>query len=178
MALTSRCPSSSLRPGDDQLATRRRCPRQATVAAADVMTTPVELVTRLVDDVMNENHLDQLDQLCAPALAAKLRTAFSQFRAAFPDWHQQIVETITDGQTVVARMRCAGTHHGTWQGLAPTGRSMRIDEVYFFRVRDHQITGLWGLEDTWTRMRQLAGDDSTLGELGSLSDPTRPQEAR
>lgn len=28
----------------------------------------------------------------------------------------------------------------------------------------------WGLEDTWTRMRQLAGDDITLRELGSLSD--------
>ncbi len=30
-----------------------------------------------------------------------------------------------------------------------------------------------GLEDTWTRMRQLAGDDVTLGELGSLSDGIR-----
>jgi hypothetical protein len=28
------------------------------------MTTPVELLTRLVDDVMNENRLDQLDQAC------------------------------------------------------------------------------------------------------------------
>jgi predicted ester cyclase len=144
----------------------------------NVMTTPVQLVTRLVDDVMNEDRLDQIDQLCTPALAAKLRTAFTQFRAAFPDWHQQIVEAVTDGRTVVARMRCSGTHHGTWQGLAPTGRSMRIDEVFFFRVRDGRITGLWGLEDTWTRMRQLAGDDATLGELGSLSDPSRPQGAR
>lgn len=25
------------------------------------------------------------------------------------------------------------------------------------------------LEATWTRVRQLAGDDATLGELGSLS---------
>ena len=46
---------------------------------------------------------------------------------------------------------------------------MRIDEVYFFRFADNLIAGMWGLEDTWTRMRQLAGDDATLGELGSLS---------
>jgi hypothetical protein len=47
---------------------------------------------------------------------------------------------------------------------------MRVDEVYFFRIGDGPITGLWGLEDTWTRMRQLAGDEARLGELGSLSE--------
>lgn len=118
---------------------------------------------------MNGGNLDLLDELCAPALAPKLRRSFSEFRSAFPDWHQDVRELITDGHTVVARMRCTGTHEGEWQGLAPTGRQMRVDEVYFFRVADDRITGLWGLEDTWTRMRQLAGDDATLGELGSLS---------
>jgi len=50
---------------------------------------------------------------------------------------------------------------------------MKIDEVYFFRFADARIRSMWGLEDTWTRMRQLAGDDITLGELGSLSRPMR-----
>ena len=132
-------------------------------------STAIDLVTRLVDDVMNGGDLDRLDELCSPQLAPKLRDAFTQFRSAFPDWQQETIETVTDGRTVVARMRCTGTHHGTWQGLAPTGRAMRIDEVCFFRTGDERITGLWGLEDTWTRMHQLAGDDATLGELGSLS---------
>ena len=95
-----------------------------------------------------------------------------------PDWSQRILETVTDGRTVVARMRCTGTHQGQWQGLEPTGRMMRVDEVYFFRIRHERIAGLWGLEDTWTRMRQLAGDDVTLGELGSLSEPRQPPPAR
>jgi ketosteroid isomerase-like protein len=133
------------------------------------MNAPTDLVRRLVDDVINGGDLDLLDELCAPSLAPKLRRAFGEFRSAFPDWHQEVRELVTDGHTVVARMRCTGTHHGEWQGLAPTGRRMRVDEVYFFRVADDRITGLWGLEDTWTRMRQLAGNDATLGELGSLS---------
>ena len=87
----------------------------------------------------------------------------------FPDWHQELIELVAEGETVVARFRCTGTHQGAWQGLAPTGRTIRIDEVYFFRFADHHISNMWGLEDTWTRMRQLAGDDATLGELGSLS---------
>jgi predicted ester cyclase len=135
------------------------------------MSTPVEVVTYLVDDVINDNRLDRLDELCTAKLAPRLHRAFTQFRRAFPDWSQRILETVTDGRTVVARMRCTGTHHGTWQGLEPTGRTMRVDEVYFFRITDERVSGLWGLEDTWTRMRQLAGDDVTLGELGSLSEP-------
>ena len=55
-----------------------------------------------------------------------------------------------------------------WRSLEPTGRTMRIDEVYLVRFAGDSITGMQGLEDTWTRMRQLAGAHATLGELGSL----------
>jgi predicted ester cyclase len=136
------------------------------------MTEPTDLVRRLIDDVINDRHFDLLDELCTPTLATKLRTAFSAFLAAFPDWHQQALEFVSDGRTVVARMRCSGTHRGEWQGLAATGRAMNIDEVYFFLITNEEITGIWGLEDTWTRMQQLRGDDTELGELGSLSEPT------
>jgi predicted ester cyclase len=133
------------------------------------MTDPVKLVQRVIDDVINGGDLDLLDELCTATMAPKLRNAFTTFRTAFPDWHQQAREFVTDGHTVVARMHCTGTHRGEWQGLAPTGRRMKIDEIYFFRISDDRITGLWGLEDTWTRVRQLTGDDARLGELGSLS---------
>jgi hypothetical protein len=45
---------------------------------------------------------------------------------------------------------------------------MDVDEVSFIRITDGRISGIWGLEDTWTRIRQLVGDDVTVGELGSL----------
>jgi predicted ester cyclase len=126
------------------------------------------LVQRLVDDVINARRFDVLDELATDRLAPRLRTAFDQFLAAFPDWHQQIVELVEEGDTVVARFRCTGTQAVLWQGVAPTGRSMNVDEVSFIRFRDGRIGGMWGLEDTWTRIRQLAGDDVTLGDLGSL----------
>ncbi len=134
------------------------------------MTAPTTLVLRLVDEAMNGRDLDVLDELCTSALAPKLRRAFVEFRTAFPDWHQDVREVVTEGRTVVARMRCTGTHQGEWLGLGATGRRMRVDEVYFFRIGDGRITGLWGLEDTWTRMRQLAGDEADAGELGTLSE--------
>jgi hypothetical protein len=110
-----------------------------------------------------------IGELCTPPLASKLRLAFEQFLDAFPDWHQHLVKLVAEGDAVVARFICTGTHQRTWQGLQPSGRPMRIDEVYFFTLHDNLIIRMWGLEDTWTRMRQLAGHDVTLGELGSLS---------
>lgn len=133
-------------------------------------TSPTEIVRRVIDEVINGRKHDLLDELCTPTMAPKLRAAFSSFLAAFPDWHQEAREFVSDDRTVVARMRCTGTHRGEWQGLQPTGRRMKIDEVYFFRISDGRISGLWGLEDTWTRMQQLAGQNVAPGQLGSLSD--------
>jgi hypothetical protein len=45
---------------------------------------------------------------------------------------------------------------------------MDVDEVAFIRVEDGRIARMWGLEDTWSRMQQLAGRDLSLGDLGSL----------
>ena len=86
---------------------------------AAVVTSPIDVVQRVIDEVMNGRDHDLLDELCTPALAPKLRAAFSSFLAAFPDWHQEAREFVSDGRTVVARMRCTGTHRGDWQGLAP-----------------------------------------------------------
>jgi predicted ester cyclase len=127
-----------------------------------------ELVRRLVD-VINARDWSQLDQLCTAQLAPKLRAAFDAFEQAFPDWQQDIIELVEEPPTVVARFRCSGTQTGDWLGLPASGRTMRVDEVSFIRVSAGRISGMWGLEDTWTRMRQLAGDNVTLGDLGSLS---------
>jgi predicted ester cyclase len=132
------------------------------------VTNPKALVRRLVDDVINANNPDALDEIATPALARTLRRAFHQFRAAFPDWHQDIVELVAEGNIVVARFRCTGTHQGPWLGLPPTGRAMNIDEVYFFRVTNDRLARVWGLEDTWTRHQQLQGNPANPGQHGSL----------
>ena len=78
-----------------------------------------------------------------------------------------MVEVVADGDTIVARFRCAGTQTGGWLGLPATRRRMRIDDVYFLRIENGRIARLWGLENTRTRTRQLGGGDARLGELGS-----------
>ena len=114
------------------------------------------LVRRLIDEVMNAGRMEALDELYAPRLAEPARRWIAPFRASFPDMRMTIVDLVAEGETVVGRFRCSGTHLGEWLGHPPTGRRFeRIDEVYFFRVRDGRIVHAWGLEDTLRRLEQL-----------------------
>jgi predicted ester cyclase len=111
-------------------------------------TDPKSLVRRLVDQVINGADPDALEALCTPRLASNLRRAFSQFRDAFSDWHQDVVELVAESDTVVARFRCAGTHRGPWRGGGterPTDASRR---GLLLPHQGGRIAQVWGLEDT------------------------------
>ena len=124
--------------------------------ASEDVATGKALVRRLVDEVMNSGRLEVLEELYTPDMAIAARQWIEPFRTAFSDVEMKIVALIAEGNTVVARLRCSGTHRGHWQGHPPTGRRFRnIDEVYFFTIGGGRITSAWGLEDNDRRTRQL-----------------------
>jgi predicted ester cyclase len=117
---------------------------------------PKDVVRRLVDEVMNHGNLNVLEDLYSPPLAAAARGWVEPFLASFSDVRMRIVELVAEGETVVGRFACSGTHTGRWLGQPPTGRRFtNVAEVYFFRVVDGRIVRAWGLEDTVDRSRQL-----------------------
>ena len=121
-----------------------------------VSTNPKDVVRRLVDEVMNQGDLDVLEAVYSPRLAPSARGWVEPFLASFSDVHMRIVELVAEGETVVGRFACSGRHTGTWLGRPPSGRRFTdVAEVYFFRVVDGRIVGVWGLEDTADRLRQL-----------------------
>ncbi|HEV2782846.1 MAG TPA: ester cyclase [Actinophytocola sp.] len=114
------------------------------------------IVTRLVHDVLNHGRLDVIDELYAPDLAPAARRWITPFRESFPDVHMEIVDLIAEGDRVVGRFTCTGTHLGHWLGHPPTGRRFhRVPEVYIFTLHNGKITHAWGLEDTHRRLRHL-----------------------
>lgn len=114
------------------------------------------VVRRLVNEVMNERRLDVLNDLCTPPMARRWRRWVAPFLASFPDMRMEIVQLVTDGDTVAGRFTCSATHIGEWRGHAASGRRFEnVDEVYFFKFEDGRIAETWGLEDTLDRMRQL-----------------------
>jgi predicted ester cyclase len=114
------------------------------------------VVRRLVAEVLNGGHLEVIDELYTPELAPAARRWIAPFRASFPDVHMEIVELIAEGDKVVGRFTCSGSHLGEWLGQAPTGRRFEgVDEVSIFRFRDGKIVHAWSLEDTRSRLQQL-----------------------
>jgi predicted ester cyclase len=120
------------------------------------------VVRRLIEDV-NEGNLEVVDELFAPPAGEIARRAFADFRAAFPDWREDIVELVAEGDTVAGHFKCSGTHLGEFLGSPPTGKRFEgIDEVYFLKFHDAKIVDFWGLEDNFRRFQKLGVDPADI----------------
>jgi predicted ester cyclase len=113
------------------------------------------MVRRMVDAINAGEEGEVVEELFTPRAARRVGRLFAQFRSAFPDWHEEIVQLVAEGDTVAGRFKCSGTHLGEFLGEAPTGRRMEVEEVYFLRAEGGRLAEFWGLEDSLGRMRQL-----------------------
>ena len=113
------------------------------------------MVRRMVEAINAGEEAEAIDELFAPRAARRVKRLFEEFRTAFPDWHEKVVQLVAEGDTVAVRFRCSGTHLGEFLGEAPTGKRMEVEEVFFVRAEDGRFVDFWGLEDSLGRMRQL-----------------------
>jgi predicted ester cyclase len=113
------------------------------------------MVRRMVEGINAGVEEATVDELFAPRAARRVKRLFAEFRTAFPDWQEKIVQLVAEGDAVAGRFRCSGTHRGEFLGEAPTGKRMDVEEVFFMRVEDGKFVDFWGLEDSLGRLRQL-----------------------
>jgi predicted ester cyclase len=113
------------------------------------------MVRRMVEGINAGVEEATVDELFAPRAARRVKRLFAEFRTAFPDWQEEIVQLVAEGDAVAGRFRCSGTYRGEFLGEAPTGKRMDVEEVFFLRVEDGKFVDFWGLEDSLNRMRQL-----------------------
>jgi predicted ester cyclase len=121
------------------------------------------MVKRMVEAINAGEEDAAVDELFAPRAARRVKRLFAEFRSAFPDWQEETVELVAEGDTVAGRFKCSGTHRGGFLGEAPTGKRMEVEEVFFLRAEDGKFVDFWALEDSMGRMRQL----------GLISSPKR-----
>lgn len=114
-----------------------------------------DMVRRMVEAINEGREDEAVAELFAPRAARRVGRPFAEFRSAFSDWHEEIVQLVGEGDTVAGRFRCSGTHLGEFLGEAPTGKRMEVEEVFFMRVENGRFEEFWGLEDSLGRMRQL-----------------------
>ena len=71
------------------------------------------MVRRMVEAINAGEEDAAVGELFAPRAARRVKRLFAQFRSAFPDWQEEIVELVAEG----IRWR------GASSALAPTGAS-------------------------------------------------------
>jgi predicted ester cyclase len=113
------------------------------------------MVRRMVEAINAGEEAAAVDDLFAPRAARRVKRLFAEFRKAFPDWREEIVQLVAEGDTVAGRFGCSGTHRGEFLGEAPTGKRMAVEEVFFLQAEDGRFVDFWALEDSLGRMRQL-----------------------
>lgn len=82
----------------------------------------------------------------------------SGYFEAFPDNKHTIDDVICEGDQVVVRGACRGTHKGEWMGVPPTGKQIEYGEIVIMRFKDGKITECWVQEDDLWMMQQLGMD--------------------
>ena len=120
------------------------------------MSEENKAMARRLVEVINAGEEDAaVEELFAPRVARWVKRLFAEFRSAFPDWQEETVELVAEGDTVAGSFKCSGTHRGEFLGEAPTGKRMEVEEVFFLRAEDGKFVDFWALEDSLGRMRQL-----------------------
>ena len=132
-------------------------------------------VRRLFEEVWNKGNLQVTDDLFTPNYShhdsstpdvgrgpdsEKKRATL--YRTAFPDLRLTVEDIIAEGETVVARWSCRGTHKGELNGIAPTGKHVNITGISIARFTNGKMSEGFVNWDALSLMQQLG----VVPELG------------
>jgi len=130
----------------------------------------IEVVQIIFSEVWSKGNVDLIDELYAADFVGHfpgetfhgregIASHVTAHRAAFPDWTEEIEDTIAEHDRVVARFRSRGTNLGEFFDNAPTGNSVEISEVAIFKLKDGKVVEQWVYPDMLSMQRQLRGEE-------------------
>jgi predicted ester cyclase len=152
-----------------------RTPVDATQAAAtpaaDCPPTTTEesaeLGRRWTEDALDTHNLDLYDEFVAADLVHHagifvdeigrdaLKEDLGALIAAFPDVRFTADVIVAEGDRAAVRWTGRGTHDGTLQGIAPTGREVTFSGINIYRIACGQIVEGWSEPDVLSLLNQL-----------------------
>ena len=129
------------------------------------MRTNAEVFERVIEEGFNRGNFDAWDdcfpdtiiehQYGMPSTLAGFKQAIRALRAAFPDLHLTIEDTVAQGDKQWVRMTATGTHQGPFFGVAPTDKRFTITVFDECRFEGGRIVEHWGVPDRFALMDQL-----------------------
>jgi steroid delta-isomerase-like uncharacterized protein len=121
-------------------------------------------------DYVNHQHHDPADPRDLRGVEA-MKSFVTEFRSAFPDFHDSIDIQVAEGELVVTRFTSMGTHRGTFMGVESTNRELVWTGITIDRVSGGKIVESWANWDMMGMMQQL-GAISSSGEISEEANPT------
>jgi len=142
-------------------------------------------VRRLFEEVWNKGYVPVADELFAPTYAhhdsstpdvgrgpESEKKRVTLYRTAFPDVRFTIEDMLAEGETVVARWSCRGTHKGELNGIAPTGKQFNINGISIARFTNGKMFEGFVNWDALGLMQQL-GVVPELGKVKAVAASSR-----
>ena len=83
---------------------------------------------------------------------------FTELTTAFPDAHIEPAHLVADDEHVAIAYTLTGTHQGDFNGVAPTGKTIKVRGVQIGRFEDGKIVERWGSSDELGILKQLGAD--------------------
>jgi predicted ester cyclase len=142
-------------------------PPSAPAGGADAVERNKALVRELTEVVWNQRGLDRIPDFYRPDFVGDyrpyalrqghegIRTSVAGAWTAFPDYHEQILELIGEGDRVVVHLAISGTQRGQWGPLPPTGKRVQFEEIVILQIRDGKVLRQRGIVDNLNALRQL-----------------------
>ena len=123
---------------------------------------------RLVEEVLNQGDLAVANELISPDCVhhipgspsrrglGALRDWLALTLSIFPDFHAIVEDEIAEGDRVVQRITCYGTHQGEFCGVRPTGAQVTFSSIEINRAgADGKFAEHWSSADLLGVLQRL-----------------------
>jgi predicted ester cyclase len=95
-----------------------------------------------------------------PTDPTRVTEQFVPLVSAFPDWQWEVRHELVEGDLVALHFSVAGTHLGTFRGIAATGRRVVTSEFTLYRVEGDKFTHVWDITDMDAVLEQITGTET------------------
>jgi steroid delta-isomerase-like uncharacterized protein len=109
----------------------------------------------IADELFTTDYRLHLSGVPAPADTATTKQIVAMFSSAFPDLCHSVDEMIAEGDTIAARWTVTGTHTGEFQGIAATGKPIKLSGITVHHMKDGRISETWLVVDNLELMQQI-----------------------
>ncbi len=90
-----------------------------------------------------------------PPGPAGTKAKLGAFLEAFPDIHFTFENEVYQGDKLAGRGYFTGTHKGTFNGIPPTGKQVKVPFMDLWRFENGKVVEYWGQPDRLSLMMQL-----------------------